>query len=375
MPLPPSQVQRLADLRNKVGPYSVSVLIDNVSQLEQVDVFKHTTGTPLQVVIKVDTGYHRAGVDYKGAAFEHLIQEIKLLQDKGLAILVGFYSHAGHSYEGDSSVGAIKLLITEIEGLDKAAKHATNILHRIEKASKVSGLFYADDPQPYSQPHSQPRYLLSVGATPTATSIENIVSDNEQDSSGPGKELKARVRSLIADVKKRSTLELHAGVYPILDMQQLATHASPSPSQQALITTSDVALTVLAEVVSLYDERSSPEALIAAGSLALGREPCKAYPGWGIVSDWGWDEAGRAEHRSGWQVGRISQEHGILTKDEKNTDSGSALPLKVGQKLRIWTNHACIAGAGYGWYFIVDSSLPKDRRDEIVDIWVRWRGW
>jgi hypothetical protein len=52
---------------------------------------------------------------------------------------------------------------------------------------------------------------------------------------------------------------------------------------------SSVAITVLAEIASLYPPRgksSSPEALLTAGSLALGREPCKAYPGWGIVSPW-----------------------------------------------------------------------------------------
>jgi len=34
-----------------------------------------------------------------------------------------------------------------------------------------------------------------------------------------------------------------------------------------------------------------------------------------------------------------------------------------------------VAGAGFGWYLVVDSGLPEDRRDDIVDVWVRWRGW
>lgn len=32
-----------------------------------------------------------------------------------------------------------------------------------------------------------------------------------------------------------------------------------------------------------------------------------------------------------------------------------------------------VAGAGFGWYLVVDSSLPG--QDEVVDVWVRWRGW
>ena len=29
--------------------------------------------------------------------------------------------------------------------------------------------------------------------------------------------------------------------------------------------------------------------------------------------------------------------------------------MKIGDRIRIWPNQACIAGAGFGWYFIVDS--------------------
>ena len=124
-------------------------------------------------------------------------------------------------------------------------------------------------------------------------------------------------------------------------------------------------------MASLYPGREKPEALLAAGSLALGREPCKSYPGWGKVTPWNTTEA-TTGNGSGWMLGRISQEHGILTKDE---DSKSQAELHVGQKVRIWPNHACIAGAGYGWYLIVDSSLPEDQHETVVDVWIRCRGW
>ncbi len=71
----------------------------------------------------------------------------------------------------------------------------------------------------------------------------------------------------------------------------------------------------------------------------------------------------------GWQVGRISQEHGILVwKGTKQTE----VPLRVGQRVRVWPNHSCIAGAGFERYYIIDSSSEGD---EIIDIWPRWRGW
>jgi len=140
-------------------------------------------------------------------------------------------------------------------------------------------------------------------------------------------------------------------------------------------------LTVVVEVASIYPNRgasNSTEALIAAGTLALGREPCKAYPGWGIPTPWnrpGSDIPTSPEEHSGWIVGRISQEHGIVTYHNSGkamspaSGAGVGDDLYIGQKIRLWPNHACVAGACFGWYLVVDGG------DEIVDVWIRWRGW
>ena len=171
---------------------------------------------------------------------------------------------------------------------------------------------------------------------------------------------------------------MHAGVYPILDLQQLAVHALPSTS----ISWSEIAVTIVAEVASLYPGRGdggSTEALIAAGSLALGREPCKAYSGWGILTPWNMtsgentvlNSKSTVEEHQGWQVGRISQEHGILTlKGDKSNNQ----PLSVGQKVRIFPNHACIALAGYNHFLVVDSSKDEGK-DTVRDVWVSLQGW
>lgn len=70
-------------------------------------------------------------------------------------------------------------------------------------------------------------------------------------------------------------------------------------------------------------------------------------------------------------VERISQEHGIVSWHGGN---GPEIPLRVGQSLRIYPNHACITGALYGWYLIVDSSREGEET-KIVDVWVRVSGW
>ena len=357
IPLPPSQTERLAHLGTKLGIKSISVLVDNTFQLQAARAFKDMAGFSLQVFVKIDTGYHRAGVVTGTEKFNRLINEIFDEESRGTVELMGFYSHAGHSYGKDSALGAMELLVVELEGLEKAAKVAS-----------------------VARDHSSAnrKFVLSVGATPTATSIENMLAHSVQAEPSVTAEI-AKLKTVIERINAMHVVEIHAGVYPFLDMQQLATQASPSAlatnskRNNSGLSTADIAMTIMVEVASLYENRDVPEALIAAGSLALGRDPCKSYNGWGIVSDWGMVTE-QIEGRSGWQVGRVSQEHGILTRDSQHKGLELA-ELKIGQKLRLWPNHACVAGAGFGWYLVVDSSLPEDRRDQVVDVWVRCRGW
>ena len=307
--------------------------------------------------MKIDTGYHRAGVVVGTEIFNRLITNVLEEEAGGNVEFLGFYSHAGHSYGGDSATGAMELLTVELEGLERAANYASTA-----RAYAPTGK----------------RYVLSVGATPTATSIENMLQNPVEEEPSTAREI-AKLKRVVERINAVHAVEIHAGVYPFLDMQQLATQASPSalPSDSQHdnlgLSTADIALTIIVEVASVYSARDSAEALIAAGSLALGRDPCKSYNGWGIVSDWG-IPGDHHEGRSGWQVGRISQEHGILIRDSQHEGLELA-ELRVGQKVRVWPNHACMAGAGFGWYVVVDSSLDEGRRDQIVDVWVRCRGW
>lgn len=335
----------MGHLGKQLGVGSISVLIDHPQQLQALKTFKLAAGFPAHIFIKIDTGYHRAGVDANASLFEDIVNTISTESEpSGDGVLKGFYSHAGHSYSGDSEEAALELLTKEIEQSKTASTDAIG--------NRFGGR----------------QFILSVGATPTAISVQNLFDRNlaSPESSRLQEQLQ-KLEQTITQIKRTHTIELHAGVYTLLDLQQLATRARP---HRAFL---DLGLSVLAEVASIYPERETPEVLIAAGSLALGREPCKSYSGWGIVAHWGMS-AHHEEVHSGWIVNRVSQEHGILRKESPQTHS-SVPDLQIGQKVRIWPNHACIAGAGFGWYFVVDSSLPKDLRDIIVDIWVRWRGW
>ena len=330
----------MLNLASRLKPGTINVLIDNQTAYTKFISQPGVAAAHIGVFVKVDAGYERAGIKTQSPKFADLVRTIV---DKSGSDFHGFYTHFGHSYAGNSEDDAANGLIEELTGLEAAAK-------------AVPASF-------------EGRLVLTVGATPTATAAQNMLSSNSPRV--------AEFYDVLKRLGQKYTVELHAGVYPLLDCQQVATHARPAdaPAGEGFqpLSKENIGFKILVDVSSVYDERAKPEALVSAGSLAMGREPCKSYPGWGIVTgELGnegakvYDERGE---RTGWIVGRISQEHGLLTWEGPREEANQ---LTIGDKLLIWTNHACIAGAGFGWYLVVDSDLGGD---EIVDVWVRWRGW
>lgn len=318
----------------------VSVLIDHPSQLSAL-VNSLAPDQSWPIFVKLDMGSRRAGVDVESEALRTLLGRIRdaELKAAGKVFLKGFYCHAGHSYAGSGTNSAFELLSAELEAGVRAVG-----LARTEFGLSAG---------------SSREWIVSVGATPTAM-VAAFVSAHPESESGHDF---VAVMKLCADF----TVELHAGVYTMLDLQQLSTRVMPSPNELGV---GDIAISILAEVVSVYPgrgENGGDEALVTAGTIGLGREPGKEWAGWGVVSNWGLDpeSTGGTAKESGWIVGRISQEHGILTEKEK----GAGRKLEVGKKVKIWPQHACIAGSGHGWYFVVDEN------DVVKDVWVRWRGW
>ncbi|KAI1421387.1 putative serine dehydratase domain-containing protein [Xylaria sp. FL1777] len=413
-PIYASSVDRLAVISAQLGPGGLTVMVDHAEQVKLLTQLASKSGNCPLVFLKVNMGGNRAGVPPGSPACQALVRELLLSETVGSSVFWGLYSHAGHSYASRDDWAAMGVL-----GAEFAA------LHDVARAVR------ADRPD-----HP---LVLSVGATPTVTTLRHpdfvVVDDGKEDEekekegkgegetrgagaaggeknaevnggSGSGSGGGAAATALIKDLMARMradglTLEVHAGVYPTLDVQQLAARACDARYLNA----SAVAVTVLAEVASVYPGRGadgSAEAMVNAGSLALGREPCedmgevkgRHYGGWGIVMPW----AGVANVvpgprfpavHGGWQVARISQEHGVLAwrgngegdangngngDGDGNGKTGGETPLAVGQRVRIWPNHSCITGAGYPWYLVVDSR-NQGREDEIVDVWLRWNGW
>ncbi|KAM7222876.1 D-serine dehydratase [Rhypophila decipiens] len=371
-PLFPSSIPRLSQVSSQLGKGGLSVMIDHPDQLKSAAALRQSSGHPPLVFIKIDAGYGRAGVVPKSPAYTELIDAVLAAEQAGSCKLHGLYCHAGHSYGLREDWEAMKYLAAEFAELTAAAALVR---------SKI--------------PHHE--LVLSVGATPTTTAIQNP-SFTAQDLESAD-ETTREIITLFKQAKEaRHKLEVHAGVYPTLDIQQLSTHARDS----SLLTANDIAISVIAEVASVYPTRgknNTPEALICAGTLALGREPVSDkgsppgvdYSSWGYVMPWGSPSLQSKQPlpgpefprvHGGWQVGRISQEHGILTwngpssapSDEKEEEIPE---LKVGDKVRIWPNHACVAGAAFDYYLVVDSRNNNNSKEDevVVDVWPRWRGW
>jgi D-serine deaminase-like pyridoxal phosphate-dependent protein len=187
-PVNPFNASRVRALMERA---SMSIIVDHLDVARGWSESMQRTGRTLDVLIKVDVGFHRCGIDPGGADGPPL-EFIKTIAGlKGLA-LKGLLSHAGHGYHAGSEA--------ELEAI--AAREA-EILMGLRDSAASSGIALEE---------------LSVGATPT----------------------------LRYSATQRGLTELRPGNYVYFDRTQQALGAA---------SLADCALTVLATVVSKHDGR------------------------------------------------------------------------------------------------------------------------
>ncbi|KAF2399969.1 hypothetical protein EJ06DRAFT_41254 [Trichodelitschia bisporula] len=313
IPPAPSLIPALASIASRLPPSALALLLDSPSQ---VPFLAHLP--PVSIFLKLDTGYHRAGLHPSSAQLVALAAAVRATPN---LTLKGLYSHLGSSYGGSYPADSAEGTCTELHGL-------------MEGLTAVGG----------------DGLTLSLGATPTA--LAGAAFDPNRKMSW--------LETIRILRQRKHEVELHAGVYSVLDAQQIATGASE------WLGWDKIGLKMMVEVTSVYEERG--EVLVNGGALVFGREPCKDYNGWGVVAGVVGEDEGRGHFdfkgREGWILGKVSQEHGILRWEGK----GDQRTLNIGERVLIWPNHACIAGAGFGWYFVVEEG-------KVVDVWARCRGW
>jgi D-serine deaminase-like pyridoxal phosphate-dependent protein len=107
MPIAPEKLERAAALAREVD--RLNLLIDSEVALRAVESFARARSVTFDVLLKVDCGYHRAGVDPASPDSERLA--IAMTQSDAIRFH-GLLTHAGHSYNA-SSVEEIKRIAAE----------------------------------------------------------------------------------------------------------------------------------------------------------------------------------------------------------------------------------------------------------------------
>jgi D-serine deaminase-like pyridoxal phosphate-dependent protein len=168
-------------------------MVDHPSQLSSVKTIASTPGShkPL-VFIKIDASYGRAGVIASSPACEQIIDAVLAAETEGSCVFHGLYCHAGHSYSARADWDAMHTLAAEF--------------------SELKGVAAAVD----ARKGEHKALVLSVGATPTATTIQHPLLSAMgagNGSAGGDDAPTGEIEKLLGEMKAAGYhLEVHAGV-------------------------------------------------------------------------------------------------------------------------------------------------------------------
>ena len=140
VPVSPEKLDRAAGIATRID--RLNLLIDSFDALEAIESF----GFRFHVFLKVDCGYHRAGVDPDDPASAELARR---MMNAKHARFAGLLTHAGHSYHAAN--------VAEIREYAKAETSAVT-----KFAQKLGG-----------------KIVRSIGSTPTASVVERFTDCDE----------------------------------------------------------------------------------------------------------------------------------------------------------------------------------------------------
>ena len=143
VPIAPNKLDRAASLTRRIGRFHV--LIDSPLALSALQQHGETRGVRFNVFLKIDCGYHRAGVDPDDPASITLALDVARSTHVRLK---GFLTHAGHSYHATSREEIAKIAREEADAVDRFAR-------RFEAAGGK-------------------KLIRSVGSTPTISVVETL---------------------------------------------------------------------------------------------------------------------------------------------------------------------------------------------------------
>ena len=121
IPFGTHQLKELEEYSHKLA--SLNVLVDMKEHIDLLD----TTSGHYNVFIKVDTGYHRAGLEAE--RLNTITELARYIQKSSTCSFLGLYSHAGHSYDQSTK-----------EDVRKVACEERDAMVRVRRALEEAGI-------------------------------------------------------------------------------------------------------------------------------------------------------------------------------------------------------------------------------------------
>lgn len=172
---------------------------------------------PIPLYIPIDVGDHREGISISPHHSTQLVRIAAILhkyttktkqtsnhENEQKIILAGFYTHRGGSYSASNPQEALGFMKEELVGLYEGAKVFLGEMDRIETGERGGQ-------EKREEEKEERKMVLSLGATPTATAIQNLVWEEEENETT---EAVRKYRDLLKQVQENFEVEFHAGVYP-----------------------------------------------------------------------------------------------------------------------------------------------------------------
>ena len=152
VPVGPGKLERAAALAKRIK--RLNLLMDSFAALQAMEEFSVRQGTRFNVFLKVDCGYHRAGVDPE---LQEAVQLAMKMANATGVHFQGLLTHAGHSYHTHN-----------VDEIRKIAKQETSALTGFQNKLQEQGIS---------------QLTRSIGSTPTASVVERF---SDTDDVRPG---------------------------------------------------------------------------------------------------------------------------------------------------------------------------------------------
>ena len=287
----------------------ISFCVDTIEGARQASTFFESKGEVAEILLEVNSGLNRCGVDPTDSRSLDIARELESLP--GLR-LIGILTHAGQAYNGPHEGE------TPQEALIRVSHHERNVMLAFAVRLRDARISSAEPG----------RFEISVGSTPTMRYFENRELDGFK------------------------VTEIRPGNYVFNDAMQVGLDVADL---------TECALTVLTTVISRHRDRNGHERLfVDAGKKVMTSDVGYRTDGFGTLLY----NARVMERLPHAHVTGLSEEHGWI-----EVSGGST--FGVGDRIRLVPNHACTAMNTQDRYHLVDGenvvqTFPVDARGRVI---------